>query len=119
MAVNHIFIPALFLIFLALVVATPAILGALARLAFRHASPGKLSLCVGVVFVLVHSLIARPYTELVNTEVMAHYPHLQPRFANALIVFTVLFQLFLSSAIALAGIRLVDRKRNASLNKPP
>jgi len=96
-----------------IVLFSPALLGAVMRLACRKTNIRSLSFAIGVLFALLQAAFASEQSGALR-QVNSMQEHNFPTGAiNAMVVLTVVFQIGFYAAIASFGIRLTDKLRGS------
>ena len=89
----------------------PAITGAILRFYFRDVSASYLSTIIGVVFTLIRGALYSPNNSLVNMASSLQAQEIPERMVNLIVTASILFSVFLFSAIAAFGIRQIDKRK--------
>ena len=102
----------IYIAFMAVIIMSPAILGAILRIFLRAIHPITLGILTGVVMTLLYSAVSGDHglTYLVRTFQETNFSE---RMTNFHVTAIIAFQIFLMSAIASIGIRFIDRKKNS------
>ncbi len=102
------------LIGIVLIVAfSPALLGAVLRLACRKTNIRSLSIAIGVLFAVLQAAFVSEQSGALR-QVNSMQEHDFPTEAiNAMVVLTVVFQIGIFAAIASLGVRLTDKLRGS------